>query len=125
MNDTLLSSIAARSLFTAVKNTNKLETLYINNNAINDDVADDIATALTINKSLVELEMYGNPISGKAIVTVLQAINSTLQRLWVPTYNSEIKRRIVLIGHEINSKRLSQGIQEQLMLQFPVICISD
>ena len=50
MFNTSLSSIAARTLFTVVKDTNKLKVLYISFNAITDDVAEDIATSLTANE---------------------------------------------------------------------------
>jgi len=86
MMDTSLSSIAARTLFTAVKDTNKLKELYISYNAITDDVAEDITTLLATNKSLVELWIRDNPISGEAMLTILQSLrgNTTLQQLLVP-----------------------------------------
>jgi len=118
MMDTSLSSIAARTLFTAVKDTNKLECLNINNNAITDDVAEDITTLLAINKSLEVLWMFGNPISEEAMVTILQALrdNNTLQWLQVPSYPPAIEDRIRSIVQEINTKRISQGIQVELIV---------
>jgi len=116
MWDTSLSSIAARTLFTAVKDTNKLMRLNINNNAITDDVAEDITTLLATNKSLVKLWMSDNPISGEAMLTIVQALrgNTTLQWLRVPSYPPAIKDRIRSIVQEINTKRRSQGILEKL-----------
>ncbi|XP_065884085.1 NLR family CARD domain-containing protein 3-like [Dysidea avara] len=116
MSYTSLSSIAARTLFTAVKDTNKLKELNIKHNTITDDVAEDIATSLATNKSLVELRMSGNPISGEAITRILQALrgNNTIQLLVVPSYPPAIKDRIRSIEQEINTKRRSQGIQEKL-----------
>jgi len=114
-----LSSIAARKLFTAVKDNNKLKKLDISDNAITDDVAEIMATALAANKSLVKLWMSANPrISGKAIVTILQAlrVNYTLQELDVPIC-SAVEDRIRSIVQEINTKRLSQGIQEKLTVK--------
>ena len=72
MNNTSLSSIAARTLFTAVKDSNKLKELDIRHNSITDDMAECITTALTTNKSLVKLWMTDNPISEEAIVTSLE-----------------------------------------------------
>ncbi|XP_065918941.1 protein NLRC5-like [Dysidea avara] len=111
MNNTSLSSIAARTLFTAVKDTNKLKELDISYNAITDDVA-DVFTLLTTNKSLVVLWMSGNPISREAMTRSLQALrgNNTLQELYVPSYPPAIRS----IEQEINTKRRSQGIQEKL-----------
>ncbi|XP_065885615.1 protein NLRC5-like isoform X2 [Dysidea avara] len=120
MDNTSLSSIAARTLFTAVKDTNKLEELYISYNNITDDVAEDIATSLAANKSLVELRMSENPISGEAMTRILQALrgNNTIQELLVPSYPPAIKDMIRSIEQEINTKRRSQGIQEKLTVEF-------
>ena len=114
-----LSFIAARTLFTAVKDTNKLKVLDISHNAITDDVAEDI-TLLTTNKSLVGLVMRGNPISGEAMTRCLQALrgNNTIQELHVPSYPPAIEDRIRSIEQEINTKRRSQGIREKLTVKF-------
>jgi len=121
MSDTSLSSIAAITLFTAVKNTNKLKRLYINNNPITDDVAGTMATALAANKSLVRLWMSDNHINGEAMITILRALrdNSTLQEVYVSSYSSAIKNRIKSIEQEVNIKRRSQGIHEILTLYTP------
>jgi len=111
------SSIAARTLFTAVKDTNKLKELDISHNAITDDVAEDITTLLATNKSLVKLWMRGNPISGKAMFTIVQAPrgNTILQQLVVPIYPPAIEDRIRSIVQKINAKkRRIQGILEEL-----------
>ena len=119
MTHTPLSSIEVQTLFTAVKDANKLKMLYINHNHITDDVADDITEALTINKSLVRLEMWGNPISGKTIITLLQALmdNNTLQELNIPGYPPPIEFMIDSIEQEINTKRRSRGIQDKLTVR--------
>ena len=57
-----LSSDAARLLFAAVENANKLQTLSISLNDISDDVAPDIVTALMSNTSLHRLEMHNTSI---------------------------------------------------------------
>jgi len=116
MSNTSLSSIAARPLFSAVKDNNKLELLNISDNAITDDVAEAMTTALATNKSLVDLRMRNNPVSGKAMLTLLQALkgNSTLRLLNVHSYSPAIEDRIRSIAQEINTKRKIQGIQEKL-----------
>jgi len=118
MMDTSSSTIAARTLFTAVKDTNKLKVLDISINAITDDVAEDITTLLATNKSLERLGMSGNPISGEAMVTILQGLrdNNTLQVLHVPSYPPAINNRIRSIVQEINTKRRSQGILKKLIV---------
>jgi len=119
MNNASLSSIAARTLFTAVKDTNKLKELYISHNAITDDVAEDITTLLATNKSLLRLWMRGNPIRGETMLTIVQALrgNTTLQLLVVPSYLPAIKNRIRSIVQEINTKRKSQGILQKLTVE--------
>ncbi|XP_065886389.1 protein NLRC5-like [Dysidea avara] len=120
MDNTSLSSIAARTLFTAVKDTNKLKVLNISYNNITDDVVEDIATSLATNKSLVKLWMRYNPISGEAITRIVQALrgNNTIQELVVPSYPPAITDRIRSIEEEINTKRRSQGIQKKLTVGF-------
>jgi len=115
--NTSLSSIAARALFTAVKDNTKLKELDIRHNAFTDDVVEDITTVLTNNKSLLKLWMTDNSLSGEAIVTVLQALkgDSVLQTLAVPSYLPNIYYRIRSIEQEINRKR-SQGIHEKLLV---------
>ena len=107
MRNTSLSSIGARALFTAVKNTNKLKVLYINHNAITDDLVDEITSALTTNKSLVTLVMHGNRISKEALLKILSALkdNNTLEELHVPAYPPEIKEKIGSIEQDINTNR--------------------
>ncbi|XP_065884354.1 NLR family CARD domain-containing protein 4-like [Dysidea avara] len=113
MDHTSLSPDAAKTLFSAVKDTNKLKKLVVHSNNITGDVVNDLCTALTNNKSLVKLVMHHNPIDEAAIVTVLQAMrdNKTLKELCVPNYSPEIMNRIV---EEINTKRKIQGIQDML-----------
>ena len=98
----------------------KLKDLDIRKNTITDDGAEAMATALATNKSLVKLWIYKNPISGEAMVTVLQALgdDNTLQELVIPSYPSTIKDRISSIVQEINTKRRSQGIQEKLTVSY-------
>ena len=72
MNYTKLSSQATKKLFTAVKEGSKLQILNITYNAITDDVANNIATALlSQNVSLFRLNMCGNNISDKTMLPTL------------------------------------------------------
>ena len=116
MRDISLSTNSAKTLFAAVKNSNKLKVLWVMSNGITDDVADDIASALITNKSLQQLGLNSNPISNEALLTILQALrgNDTLQDLYVPSYPSTIEDKIRSIEQEINTKRKNQGIQEKL-----------
>ena len=122
-----LSSVAARTLFTAVKDNNKLKILRIECGTITDDVADAIITALTINKSLEELYIYGNAISGETIVAILQALrgnNDTLKELRVSSYAPAIKEKIKSMEQEINTKRISQGVENKLEVYFVKVILS-
>jgi len=119
MSNTSLSSIAAKTLFTALRDNNKLKWLSIVNNTITDDVAEAMATTLATNKSLMTLKMSGNPISGETMVAILQGLrgNTTLQLLHVPSYPPQIKDRIRSVVQEINTKR-SLGMQEKLTVKY-------
>ena len=113
MGITSLSSRGARELFTAIKENNKLELLYICHNAIRDDACDVIITALQKNSCLIELIMYGNPLSSEAILNIVQCLeaNNTLQHLWLPHCPQEIKEKIRSVQEVVNKKGESQGCQ--------------
>ena len=114
MEYTLLSCTAARTLFTAVKNTKKLMVLYITYNTITDEVADEIITALATNKSLVQLGMYDNAISGEVMINIVQALkgNDILLKLHLSSYPYEIRKKIQSTEQDINAKRKNKGIRE-------------
>jgi len=84
-----------------VKDSNNLAQLYISDNAVTDDAAEAMTTLMT-NKSIMNLWIDGNPISGEAIVTILQSLkdNQTLQELFFPNYPPVIKDKIGLIVQE-------------------------
>ena len=56
--------LTAKMLFSATKNNKVREELDISHNNIDDDAADDIATALDANTTL---DLDSNPISDKAV----------------------------------------------------------
>jgi len=117
MNNVVLSSTACRALFAAVMETTKLKYLYISSNNITDDVADDIANALAVNKSLHILQMYGNPISEGGMQLISQALraNETLKQLALPRFSSAIKEKIISL---INDLRTKQRIMQHLDVIF-------
>jgi len=118
--NTNLSSNAARLVFAAVKNANKLQFLSVSNNCFTDDVAPDIAAALTSNTSLYHLEMYGNPISGEAVVNIVEALqsNNTMAHICIPRFVSEVKEIIILLEEKINLIRTKQRIVQRFIVAF-------
>ena len=120
MNNTTLSSVAAKTLFNTVKDNKNLKELYVKNNNISDDATYCIITCLTLNKSLERLEMYGNPITGESIVKILQAFdeNNTLLKLVVSRYSPTVKYNIETVTREINTNRKNQGVQEKLIVDW-------
>ena len=71
MRGTQLSSTAAISLFTSLRDNHKLKKLYIDNNVITDDTCDAIISALQGNSCLVTLSINYNPLSSEAIVNIV------------------------------------------------------
>ena len=80
---TRLSSSAAITLFTILKDNNKLKGLYISYNDITDDALDTINSVPESNSCLVSLCMDGNPLSSEVIINIVQCleVNNTLQFL--------------------------------------------
>ena len=120
LHSTSLSTVAARSIFTALKSTNKLKELWIYNNLITDDVADDVTAALTVNRSLEVLWMHRNPISEGTIATIVCSLKSnyTLQLLYVTVQSSAVKDRIRATEQEVNTNRRFEGVKSRLALHY-------
>ena len=113
MFHTSLSSRGAKALFTTVKENNKLKKLSIDYNAVTDDACDVITTALQRNSCLVELIMWGNPLSSEAIINIVRCleVNNTLQLLWLPHCPEDIQKNIRSLQEVFNKKRESRGCQ--------------
>ena len=95
LNSTKLLSNAAIKLFTALSEGKKLKVLGIVYNNITDEACDTITLAMQKNASLVELYMHANPINGKSIQLIVQALqlNNTLKLLYLRfDYSEDIKR---------------------------------
>ena len=125
MSYTSLSSKGARALFTSIMKNNKLKVLYINNNAITDDACDVITAALQRNSCLVKLNMYGNPLSGEAIINIVRylEVNNTLQLLGLPDCPQAIKENIKSLQEVVNKKRESRGCQVNLEIKFTFLLL--
>ena len=119
MGHTKLSSRGATKLFTSLQNNSKLKALYIHNNAITAAACDVIRT-LEKNSSLVRLSMWGNPLTGEAIVNMLDGlrVNNTFAVLGLPEFPEDIKKRISSLQEIINKKRESRGCQVKLTIDY-------
>ena len=119
MHNTSLSSRGAITLFTAVKENNKLKELNIGGNAITDDACDVITTALQRNSCLVTLYMRDNPLSSEAIINIVRCleVNNTIQVLWLP-YCPEAIQNIRFLEEVVNKKRESRGCQVELWIKY-------
>ena len=104
---TSLSSLSAKELFTAMKNSDKMQCLFVNSNDIDDEAVDTIATTVKHHTSLHALWIWDNPISIKAMQVILEALqtNDTLEILWVSFYNRAVRRGMKSIKKKINEAR--------------------
>ena len=120
INYTRLSSRGAITLFTAVKENNKLKRLDIVGNAITDDACDVITTALQRNSCLVRLDMEGNSLSSEAIINIVRCleVNNTIQVLWLPYCPQDIQENIRYLQEVVNKKRESRGCQVKLEINY-------
>jgi len=111
---TELSSTSAKVLFSAVKESEKLQCLITSWNNIDDDVVDVVATALTTNTSLETLWMDHNPIGGETIMHILQAIlkndGSKLSQLVVPSCTE--MENVQEQRNKVNKLREKEGKKE-------------
>ena len=116
MRRTKLSTRGAIVLFTALKDNNKLKKLNIAYNAITDDARDAITAVLEKNNCLVTLYMNNNPLTGEAIVNIVNSlkVNSTLAVLGLPKFPEDIKKTFSSLREVINRNRESRGCQVKL-----------
>lgn len=96
-------------LFTKVVTvqSRKLRVLWVNNNHITNDDCDAIVMALRKNTSLIELSMFGNPISVSSAQCIIRALeyNNTLKHLVLPWYPPEKRKKITSLAKEVDEKR--------------------
>ena len=118
MFGTELSSRGAIDLFTALQNNNKLKSLNLNINKINNAACDAITTALERNSCLESLYLCENPLKSEDIVKIVNVlkVNNTLSSLYLPECPGDVKKRIACIQEDINKKRESQGCQVKLSI---------
>ena len=120
MWDTQLSSRGAIHLFTALKDNGTLKVLNINFNDITDGACDAITTGLERNSCLVELCMYGNPLSSEAIINIVRCleVNNTLQLLRFPGCPQNVQENTRSLQEVVNKKRESRGCWLKLEIEF-------
>ena len=118
MDNTKLSCRAAIALFNELKDNNKLKRLNISYSNITDDVGNAMTTALERNSCLVELYMNSNPLTGEALVNIVNGlkVNNTLAVLGLPQCSEDIEKRISSLQEVINKKRERRGCQVKLMI---------
>ena len=117
ISNTKLSTRGAIALFTALKDNNKLKELEI---AITDDACDAITAGLEKNNCLVKLHIYHNPLTGEAIVNIVNSlkVNNTLAELMLPECPKDIKKTISSLQEVINKNRESRGCQVKLKIDY-------
>ena len=120
INYTMLSTRGAIALFTALKNNSKLKELVIAGNDITDDACDAITAALEKNKCLVRLDIDRNPLTGIAILNIVNSLkgNNTLSALWLPGCPVDIKKKANSLQKDININRQSQKCQVELRINY-------
>ena len=113
-----LSSQGAVSLFEALKDNSKLKVLNITDNEITDYACDAISIALKKNCCLTRLYMYNNPLTGEAIVNIVNDMhaNNTLAVLGLLKCPKGFDNKIFYLQKIINGNRENQGYQVNLTI---------
>ena len=120
MHYTRLSSRAAITLFTALKDNNKLKVLNVHYNVITDDACNAITAVLERSNCLVSIGLYHNPLSIEAIMNIVQCLegNNTLQVLGLPKCLKDIQEYIKSLGEVVNKRREGRGNEIKLEIKF-------
>ena len=118
--DTHLSSREAITLFTAVKDDDKLKRLDVDYNDITDDACYAIAAALERNSCLDKLYLYDNPLTCKGMLNIMNGLkaNNVLRKLGLPECPEDIKKTFSSLQDFINKKRKSKGCQVELKVKY-------
>ena len=118
MSGTKLSNKAAINLFRTLQENNKLKKLHVTYNAFTDDACSYITVAMK-NSSLERLIMYGNQISDRALVNMVNGLqdNNTLANIWLPKCSQSTKKTIYSLEKVINKNREDRGCQIKLMIK--------
>ena len=112
-----LSSRAAITIFTLLKEKTRLKMLSMANNDITDDACDIIAESLQVNSTLEELRIYGNKISKEAVRLILNSLrhNNTLTQLSILSgYSKDDEKQMLQLGDIVNEERKHRGCQAKL-----------
>ena len=108
----------------ALQNISTLKKLYINDNNILDEAADDIAAVLSCNTELQELDISNNCFRSEGIMTITKPLQNmvALTKLCIGDYNLSdfaTDSIAVVVYHNTNLQELDIGLS-----QFGVICIT-
>ena len=95
----------------ALQNISTLTKLYIDNNNITDEAADDIATAISLNFHLQELDIGVNKFTSQGAIKIAKALQkiSTLTKLYI-NHNNITDEAAEDIGMAINYNTALQDI---------------
>ncbi|XP_065896294.1 nucleotide-binding oligomerization domain-containing protein 1-like [Dysidea avara] len=122
MHGNKLHTSTAISLFKALRtSTNaKLKILSLMYNDIYDEAGNEIGETLKVNRSLECLWINANPLSGKAALSIMDALkfNNTLKLLKLPYYSYNLRKDITREANNINKSRISQGCYVDLCVDF-------
>jgi len=114
------SKIWTKHLFFSLKENVTLRCLGIGRTNISDDMCDVICEALTVNRTLRELYIWGNPFTNQGITMILNAlkVNNTLELLQVTKHPDCVMTEINLLLDIIHEKRKSEGCYLTLKIEF-------
>jgi len=115
-----LTTMSATFLFKSLRKPNKLNSLIISDNLIDDGICDDVIQTLHMNPMLKRLVMSNNPITDDCAHKVVDSLfcNDVLSMLWLPAYSDELIKAMKDKQTKINENRKRNGYHIELELKF-------
>ena len=109
----------ASQLFNSLIDNKSLQKLWVGLNHITDEVCSVITTAIRTNDTLKELNVDGNPFTGKAFEDFRNSIkeNNALQVLGLSRHSQIVSSELKMLQDDVNEGRRSRGCTVMLEIK--------
>jgi len=118
-DNTYSSSQWASQLFNSLIENKSLQKLWSGLNHVTDEVCSVISTAIRTNNTLQELNMDGNPFTGKAFEDFGNSLkeNNALQVLALSRHSQIVSNELKMLQDDVNKSRQSRGCTVMLEIK--------
>ena len=115
-----LTTMSATFLFKSMRKPNRIKSLIITDNLIDDNICDEVITTLQMNTTLTRLLMSSNPISSDGAHKIIDSLffNDVLSVLWLPGYPDDDINAMETKQEKINENRRRNEEYTEINIRF-------